>query len=123
MARWLARDLDHEEVLTKVVPHFVAVCPGWRESYEEVLRLQKEFEHWDERVAVLEGRRAPELLAELAPLSFAGQLAAVLGDERFQNWGLCQLLLRESLAAGVEDPARAIDLAELAVRISELLVE
>jgi tetratricopeptide (TPR) repeat protein len=62
-------------------------------------------------------------LAELAPLSFAGQLATILGDERYQNWGLCQLLLRESLAAGVEDPTRAIDLAELAVRISELLVE
>ena len=123
MARWLARDLDHEEVLASIVPHLLALCPACRESYEEVLRLKREFEHWDERVAVLEGRRAPELLAELVPRPFEEQLAAVLADERFHNWGLCQLLLRESLAAGVLDPARAIDLAELAVRVSEFLVE
>src|SRR5262249_23065313 len=54
MARWLARDLDHEEVLARVVPHLLAACPSCRASYEEVLRLKQEFEHWDERVAVLE---------------------------------------------------------------------
>jgi tetratricopeptide (TPR) repeat protein len=123
MARWLSRDLDHETVLADVVPHVVAVCPGCRESYEEVLRLQREFEHWDERVAVIEGRQAPILLAELLPLPFEQQLAAVRGEERFQNWGLCQLLLRESLGAVFEDPTRAISLAELGVRITEYLVE
>jgi tetratricopeptide (TPR) repeat protein len=123
MARWLSRDLDHETVLADVVPHVVAVCPGCRESYEEVLRLQREFEHWDERVAVIEGRQAPALLAELLPLPFEDQLAAVRGEERFQNWGLCQLLLRESLGAVCEDPTRAISLAELGVRITEYLVE
>jgi tetratricopeptide (TPR) repeat protein len=123
MARWLSRDLDHETVLADVVPHVVAVCPGCRESYEEVLRLQREFEHWDERVAVIEGRQAPILLAELLPLPFEAQLAAVRGEERFQNWGLCHLLLRESQEAAFEDPTRAISLAELGVRISEYLVE
>ncbi len=123
MARWLSRDLDHETVLADIVPHVVAVCPGCRESYEEVLRLQREFEHWDERVAVIEGRQAPILLAELLPLPFEAQLAAVRGEERFQNWGLCQLLLRESLGAVFEDPTRAISLAELGVRITEYLVE
>jgi tetratricopeptide (TPR) repeat protein len=123
MARWLSRDLDHETVLAEVVPHVLAVCPGCRESYEEVLRLQREYEHWDERVAVLEGRQAPLLFAELAPLPFEEQLAAVRGEERFQNWGLCQLLLRESLEAAFEDPTRAISLAELGVRITEFLVE
>ena len=123
MARWLARDLDHEEVLARIVPHLLALCPDCRASYEEVLRLKREFEHWDERVAVLEGLRAPELWAEPAERPFEAQLAAVLADERFHNWGLCQLLLKESLAAGVLDPARAIDLAELAVRVSEFLVE
>ncbi len=123
MARWLSRDLDHETVLAEVVPHVLAVCPGCRESYEEVLRLQREYEHWDERVAVLEGRQAPLLFAELALLPFEEQLAAVRGEERFQNWGLCQLLLRESLEAAFEDPTRAISLAELGVRITEFLVE
>jgi hypothetical protein len=123
MARWLSRDLDHETVLADVVPHVLAVCPGCRESYEEVLRLQREYEHWDERVAVIEGRQAPVLFAELAPLSFEEQLAAIRGEERFQNWGLCQLLLRESLEAVFENPTRAISLAELGVRITEFLVE
>jgi tetratricopeptide (TPR) repeat protein len=123
MARWLARDLDHETVLADVVPHVVAVCPGCRESYEEVLRLQREYEHWDERVAVIEGRQAPILFAELLPLLFEEQLAAIRGEERFQNWGLCQLLLRESLEAVFEDPIRAISLAELGLRITEYLVE
>jgi tetratricopeptide (TPR) repeat protein len=123
MARWLARDLDHEEVLAQIVPHVLALCPGCRTSYEEVLRLQREVEHWDERIAVLEGREAPALLAELAPRTFEEQLAAVRNDERFQNWGLCQLLLKESLKSGVEEPAQAIAWAELAVRITEHLVE
>src|SRR5262249_31802309 len=92
MARWLAPDLDHETVLGAVVPHVLALCPGCRESYEEVQRLQREFEHWDERVAVLEGRQAPVLFAELAGRPFEEQLAAVRGEERFQNWGFCQLL-------------------------------
>jgi tetratricopeptide (TPR) repeat protein len=123
MARWLARDLDHETVLAKVVPHVLAVCPGCRESYDEVLRLQREFEHWDERVAVIEGRQAPLLFAELGPWPFEEQLAAVRDEERFQNWGFCQLLLRKSLEAVFEDPTRAIALAELGVRVTEHLVE
>jgi tetratricopeptide (TPR) repeat protein len=123
MARWLARDLDHETVLGQVVPHVLAVCPGCRESYEEVQRLLRELEHWDERVAVTEGRQAPVLYAELKEWSFEEQLAAVRNEERFQNWGLCQLLLKESLEAVFEEPLRAIDLAELGVRVTEYLVE
>jgi tetratricopeptide (TPR) repeat protein len=123
MARWLARDLDHETVLAKVVPHVIAVCPGCRESYEEVLRLQREYEHWDERVAVIEGLQAPLLFAELGEWPFEEQLAAVRDEERFQNWGFCQLLLKKSLEAVFEDPTRAIALAELAVRVAEFLVE
>jgi tetratricopeptide (TPR) repeat protein len=123
MARWLARDLDHETVLAEIVPHVLALCPSCRESYEEVLRLQREFDHWDERVAVLEGRQAPLLYAELAPRPFEEQLATIRDEERFQNWGLCQLLLKEGMEAVFEDPTRAIALAELAVRITEYLVE
>ncbi|HEV7518247.1 MAG TPA: hypothetical protein VGR07_18260 [Thermoanaerobaculia bacterium] len=123
MARWVARDLDHETVLATIVPHLLAVCSGCRESYEEVLRLQEEFEHWDERVAVMEGLQAPLLFAELGPWPFEEQLAAVRGEERFQNWGFCQLLLKKSLEAVFEDPTRAIGLAELGVRITEYLVE
>jgi tetratricopeptide (TPR) repeat protein len=123
MARWLAGDLEHEEVLREVVPHLLARCAGCRASHDEIRRLQREVEHWDERVAVYEGREAPALLAVLEGLPLDEQLARVRAEERFQTWGLCRLLLRSSLDAGLADPARAVDLAELAVALSELLVE
>ncbi len=123
MARWLAGDLPHEEVLRDVVPHLVARCPRCRAAEDEVRRLQREVEHWDERVAVFEGRQAPELLAEIEGLALDDQLARVRGEERFQSWGLCRLLLRRSFEAGLDDPGRAVGLAEVAVVVAELLVE
>jgi len=122
LARWLSGDLEHEELVRDVVPHFLAVCPTCRQTYDEILRLQRDFEHWDEKVAVIEGRQAPQLLEELAPHPFDTQLAMVRDEPRFQTWGLCQLLLRAAFEAGFEDPTRAVTLAELATEISELLV-
>jgi len=123
MARWLAGDLAHEEVLRHVAGHLVARCPRCRAARDEVDRLQREVEHWDEKVAVFEGRQAPGLLAEIDGLSLDEQLARVRGEERFQTWGLCRLLLRRSFEAGLDDPGRAVGLAEVAVAVAELLVE
>lgn len=123
MARWLAGDLAHEEVLRGIVPHLLERCESCRAAHQEILRLQGEVEHWDEKVAVFEGRQAPELLAELEGLGVDEQLARVRGEERFQIWGLCRLLLRRSFEAGLEDPERAVGLAEVAVAVAELLVE
>jgi tetratricopeptide (TPR) repeat protein len=123
LARWLAGDLEHEELVGRVIPHFLAVCPVCRETYEEIARLKREAEHWDERVAVFEGRQAPELLEELLPHPFDVQVSMVRDDERFQTWGLCQVLLKRSLKTATESPLQALALAELAVRISELLVD
>lgn len=121
LARWLAGDLAHEDLVREVVSHLMARCPGCRERYEEIQRLQREFEHWDERVVVFEGQQAPALLEQLHPLPFDEQLSLVRDDEDFHSWGLCQLLLKESLEAGFEDPGRAVNLAELAVRIAQHL--
>jgi len=123
MARLLAGDLSHDELVTQVIPHFLDRCPECRQRYGEVRDLQQEVGHWDERVAVFEGREARELFAALKDLPFDEQLALVLDDEGFQTWGLCQLLLRQSLEAGFEDAAKAINYAELAVKISLHLEE
>jgi len=118
MAKLLAGDLSHDELVTEVIPHFLDRCPGCRRRHGEVRNLQEEVGHWDEKVAVFEGPEARELFATLKDLSFDEQLARVLDDESFQTWGLCQLLLRQSLEAGFEDAARAVNYAELAVKIS-----
>ena len=83
--------------------------------------MQREFGHWDERVAVLEGRQAPELFASFKDLPFDEQLSLVTDDETFQAWGFCQLLLKESLEAAFDDPIRAVNFAELAVKVSQNL--
>ncbi|HEY8019853.1 MAG TPA: hypothetical protein VIH93_02055 [Thermoanaerobaculia bacterium] len=121
LARWLAGDLEHEELVNRVIPHFLAVCPECRETYEEIVRLKREFEHWDERVAVFEGRQAPELLEELAGQPLDARVARVREEDRFQTWALCQLLLKKSLKTAIDDPLEAVALAELAVRVSERL--
>lgn len=119
--RLLADDLSHEELLSQVFPHLAEHCPVCAEHHREILRLQKEFGHWDERVVVFEGRQAPELFAEIQDLPFDEQLGRVTDDETFQNWAFCQLLLSESSEAGFEDPGRAINLAELAVKVAQEL--
>jgi len=121
LATWLAGDLPHEDLLRQVVPHFLERCPTCRKRYEEILRLQREVEHWDETVAVREGLDAPEQLASLVDLPFEEQLRRVEEEGELQSWGLCQLLLRRSLEAALDDPARAVTLAELAVKVAEVL--
>lgn len=121
LARLLAGDLDHESLTQEVVPHLLQHCGSCRKRYEEILELQKVVGHWDERVAVFEGLQAPELLGLLEPLPFDEQLRRVLDDESFQTWGVCQLLIRKSLGQVLQEPTRAVELAELAVRVGERL--
>jgi len=121
LAKLLAGDLSHEELLAEVVPHLLERCPECRQRHEEILRLQQEVGHWDERVAVLEGPQASELFAALRDLPFDEQLSLVVDDEAFQIWGVCQLLLKESLEAALEDAGRAVNFAELGVRVAYTL--
>ena len=121
MAKWLAGDLEHDDLQTKVIPHLLASCPGCRERHEEIQRLKHEVGHWDERVAVFEGREAPELVAELLRHPFDEQLGMVADDPDLQSWAVCQLLLRKSREAAFEEPAVAVNLAELAVVVAHHL--
>jgi hypothetical protein len=123
LAKLKAGDLSHEELLAEIFPHLLEQCPECRRQNEEILGLQKELGHWDERVAVLEGLQAPDLLARLSGRPFDEQVGLVMEDAAFQTWGLCQLLLRKSLEAAAGNAGQAIDLAELGVRVSQTLGE
>jgi tetratricopeptide (TPR) repeat protein len=70
---------------------------------------------------VFEGQEAPGLVAALADLPFDEQLGRILGDSRFQTWAVCQILLRKSLEAAFDEPAQAVNLAELGVVVAQRL--
>lgn len=118
IAQWMTGDLSFEDLTGLVVPHFFACCPDCRARYEEIQRLKKEVGHWDERVAVSEGPRAPELLAALMRRPFDEQIALVEEEPDYQTWGFCQILLRTSREAAFDDPLAAVNLAELAVTVA-----
>lgn len=117
LARWLSGVLEHDEVLRLVIPHFLAKCPGCREKYEEIRRLQEEVGHWDAEVAVEEGRLAPILWDRLADLPYPDQLREVEEREDLHLWGLCQFLLEQSREFSFSDPGKAVELANLALRV------
>jgi tetratricopeptide (TPR) repeat protein len=68
-----------------------------------------------------EERNAPKLLQELRQQPQTRRLWMVANGERFQTYGLAQTLLRESRGQWHEDPALALDLAALALRVTETL--
>ncbi len=123
LARWLAGELPHDEVLRDVVPHFMARCPTCRRREEEIRRLQLKVGHWSEVVAVFEGKEAPGQLAILEQLPLDEQIRRVHEEEEFQNWGLCQLLLTTALEVTHINPVRAVGNAELGLEIARRLTE
>jgi tetratricopeptide (TPR) repeat protein len=67
--------------------------------------------------------KAPELWAELQPYRFEDQYHLIRTHRRFLTWGLCELLCKESVRLALVDAERAIESAELAVLVSDLLKE
>jgi tetratricopeptide (TPR) repeat protein len=118
LARLLSGGMAYEELQQRVVPHLLELCPVCRETHREILRMQEELGHWNEEIVVTEGLEAPGLWARIAGLSYEEQVKQVEEDVELQAWGLCQLLLKKSLEAGFEDPTTAVNLANLAVKIS-----
>jgi tetratricopeptide (TPR) repeat protein len=66
---------------------------------------------------------APELLAELRPYRFEDQIHLIRMHRRFVNRPLCELLCRESARLTTIAPDRAVEAAELAVIVSDLVKE
>src|SRR5215218_565504 len=118
MARWLTGRLEQDDMLREVVPHHLEQCPGCREAYGELQKLKEETGHWDEEVALLESREAPELAVRLEGTPDERRDDLIDDDESLHTSGLCQLLLNRSLAAVRRDPEEAFDLADRAVRLT-----
>jgi len=121
LARWLAGELEHEDVLREVAPHLTANCPVCRLNEEEIRRLQEESAHWSETVAVFETRQAPELARLLEGRPFEEQVRLAEENEDLHTWGLCQYLLRRTREAVFEDPAKAVETALVAIRLARHL--
>ncbi len=64
---------------------------------------------------------ACELWGELEPYRFEDQYYLIRTHSRFLAWGFCEFLCRESLRLTTVDAARAVERAELAVLVSDLL--
>jgi tetratricopeptide (TPR) repeat protein len=118
MAKWLTGRLEHDDLIREVVPHHLEQCPGCREVYETLDDLKREVGHWDEEVALLETREAPDLAARLDRKAPEARADLIDEDESLHTWGLCHLLLERSLAAARQDPGAAFDLADQAVRLT-----
>lgn len=123
LTRLLAGTLEHEEMLQRVVPHLLERCERCRALFGEIEALKEEFDHWNEEVAVFEGREAPALYSRLEGLPFEQQIPRVDELEDFHTWGLCQHLLALSRKAVFDDPGRAAELANLALRVVRHLGE
>jgi tetratricopeptide (TPR) repeat protein len=117
MAKWLSGTLEQDDILRLVVPHLLEECPVCRERHEEILRIQQEVGHWDPEISVIEGQQAGELWSRLSELSYPEQIREIDADEELHTWGLCQLLLQKSREATFSDPAKGVELANLALRI------
>ncbi len=121
LARWLAGDLPQEVVVREIAPHLEASCSTCRERFYQLNELQRAVGHWSETVVLFEGREAPGQLALLERLALPEQLGLVERDGNLRTWALCALLIRESQKAVLEQPMRAVERAEVAVRIAEQL--
>lgn len=89
----------------------------YRQAFE---RLAESLEVWLERVR-REAAEAPALLAELLREPAPVRRERIRRERRFQSLKLCERLQGASREAWADDPAQAVELAELAVEVSERL--
>jgi tetratricopeptide (TPR) repeat protein len=76
---------------------------------------------WRLSLARRERAAAPQLVAELVSADEMERLALIRSRPQLRTPAVCDLLLDQSFAQGFPDPAQAIELAGLAVRIAEQL--
>lgn len=124
--RWLSQDND--EGRSESLLHLLATCPECHRVGGYILDLYQAdaiplvFSRID--LALARSRvDAPGLWEELAPLRFAEQSRRVQTDPRYRSWGLGELLCKRSREIASESAAEAVELAELAVLVSNGLQE
>lgn len=121
IADLLSGEMHVEEVRARVVPHLAARCDECGHRLERVRQLQEEYDHWNESIAVREGMAAEALLEDLLSSPPEARAARMEQDEELHTWGLCQLLLRRCRDGFSQEPALALELAQLAIRLTEHL--
>ncbi len=82
-------------------------------SWQEIERREAEL--------TLERKAAPELLRELLAQAPADQGEKVAREARFHTWSLCERLLDISRDRGFHNPVRALELAQLGIRVATCL--
>jgi tetratricopeptide (TPR) repeat protein len=85
--------------------------------------LARTFERLEKRLSMIELERAaaPDLLAALLTHPRTERFGVVRVRPELHTLALCDRLTEESAGAGAADPARALELAELAVEVSDCL--
>lgn len=93
---------------------------AWAEEEQIWSRLLVKLEHRKELIDQ-ERAVAPGLVSELLAISPPGEWEALLRSGRFQTIAVCELLIERSFAEGFQDPARACELADLAIQVADRL--
>jgi tetratricopeptide (TPR) repeat protein len=112
-----ADSFEDPEIFALAASQEDEACDG----YDEV--LDRVFEKVAATEAVLAEQRAAgrSLLAELMQVPPERQHLLITNSQRFRNRVLCDLLIEESHETGFQDTRRAVELARLAVQLSDLL--
>jgi tetratricopeptide (TPR) repeat protein len=71
--------------------------------------------------ALRERQRADFLWARLKRRTPEERLALLEDSKKFRSWGICERVAAESIEAAADNPARALELARLALQIAELV--
>lgn len=124
LERLLATDRTPEQ--NEQLFHLLSVCSpcrevgGWLLELHQARALPPVFGPIDAALARSRAA-APRLLEELLPLDPEERLARLHSDRLFVSWGLCELLIRRSCLAASEQVSEAIQLAELAVHVADMI--
>lgn len=119
---------DRVEDRNRLLLHLLSLCPkcyavgGYLLDYFRAGSLSLSFGRVDSALARSRAE-AGALWSELSGAAFEEQVRRLRRDPRYTTWGLCELLCQESRGQAAEEPARAAELAELAVLVSEALME
>lgn len=111
---------DREETLS-LAEEEEAVSAVLRDRYDEVLNRVFQKVVAAETVVAEQRVRGRKLFAELMQVPAERRHLLLTNSHRFKNWMLCECLIEESLAAGFEEPGRAVDVAKLATLVADRL--
>ncbi len=99
------------------------IDPEMDARYDEVLDRVFQRVERVEQVIARERSQARELLALLEPHPIQRQRLMLRNSAKFRNRTLCEQLIDTSRERGFKDPSRALELADLAVEMSQSLPE